>query len=120
MKNKILIVDDEAGIRESLKLILEEKYDLTVADKPEECLKILAGDPQIRIVMLDIKMPKINGLEILKQIKKLDPEIKVIMVTGYKVVQIAQEALKLGACEYIIKPFASRDVLDAVQKCLPG
>ena len=120
MKQKILVLDDELGVRESLNLILEEKYDVTLVEEPERCLRELAKDPAISVVILDIKMPRINGLEILKQIKKLNPEIKVIMITGYKIVQIAQEALKFGACEYIIKPFSSKDVLDAVEKCLPG
>lgn len=119
MKKKILIVDDEEGVRESLKLILEEKYDLTLATNGSECLKSLKADPQIELVLMDIKMPRMNGLETLRQIKSLNPQMKVIIVTGYRSVETAQEAIKMGAGDYVIKPFASKDIIEAVAKYLP-
>ena len=104
MKKKILIVDDEEGVRESLKLILEEKYDLTLASDGNECLKSLKANPQIELVLMDIKMPRMNGLEVLRQIKSLNPQMNVVIVTGYRSVETAQEAIKMGAGDYIIKP----------------
>jgi len=118
MKSKILICDDELGVRESLKLILEEKYDLTEACDGAECLKVLKDNPQIAAVLIDIKMPRINGLEVLKQIKSANPKVKVIVVTGYRSVETAQEAINRGASDYVIKPFAGKDILDAVEKAL--
>ncbi len=67
---------------------------------------------------MDIKMPKTSGMEILKEIKSINPAIKVIMITGYKSVETATEAIRSGASDYIVKPFSSKDVLDAIKKLL--
>lgn len=117
MKFKIMICDDELGIRESLKLILEKDYELLEATNGRECLENLKENP-VDLILMDIKMPKDSGLEILKQIKSINPAIKVIMVTGYKSVETATDAIKAGASDYIVKPFNSKDVLDAIQKVL--
>ncbi|MCK5013299.1 MAG: response regulator, partial [Candidatus Omnitrophica bacterium] len=107
LSKKILICDDEEGIRESLKLILGDHYDLILTDSGEQCLQCLDNDKTIGLVLLDIKMPKINGLEILRAIKEKYPELSVIIVTGYKSVETAAEASSLGASGYIVKPFKS-------------
>ncbi len=105
-KPTILICDDEEGIRESFKLILEDNYDLRFATNGPEALEMLKTlSPAL--MMLDIKMPKVHGLEVLKQIKQLKPKLPVIIVTGYQSVEMAQEALRLGAADYIPKPFES-------------
>ena len=117
-KRQLLIVDDEEGIRESFKLILNDLYNLTFASNGIEAMeRIRQSRPEL--VMLDIKMPKINGLELLKEIKKLDRSLPVIIVTGYQSVETAQEALKNGASDYIPKPFDSKDILAAVSRYLP-
>lgn len=111
----ILICDDEEGIRESFKLILSDMYDLTFAEnglKALELLKTLSP----AAMLLDIKMPKLNGMETLKQIKKLKPNLPVIIVTGYQSVELAQEALKNGAADYIPKPFDSKHILKVVSQ----
>ncbi len=115
---KILIVDDEEGIRESLKLILGDHYDLTLTDNGEQCLQCLENDETIGLVLLDIKMPKVNGLDVLKGIKQKHPDLNVIIVTGYKSVETASEATSLGASGYIIKPFKSDEILKSVEKNL--
>ena len=115
---KILIVDDEEGIRESLKLILEDHYDLIAVDSGEQALECLRNDASIGLALLDIKMPKVNGLDILKAIKEEFPEMKVIIVTGYKSVETAAEAARLGACGYIVKPFKIDEILETVKKNL--
>jgi len=117
MKFKIMICDDELGIRESLKLILEKDYEIAEATNGKECLENLKTNPT-DLILMDIKMPKDSGLEILKQIKLINPAIKVIMVTGYKSVETATEAIKAGASDYIVKPFASKDILETVKKIL--
>ena len=115
---KILICDDEEGVRESLKVILSDHYNLISVDNAEMALEILAHSKDIKLMLLDIKMPKINGLDALKEIKKKHPPLKIIMVTGYKSVETAAEAAKLGATGYIIKPFKSQEILETVKKNL--
>ena len=116
-KPTILICDDEEGIRESFKLILDEDYHLRFATNGPEALELLKSfTPDL--MMLDIKMPKMHGMEILKQVKKLKPKLPVIIVTGYQSVEMAQEALKLGAADYIPKPFETKEILKAVQNAL--
>ena len=117
-KKKILICDDEEGIRESLKLILGEKYDLVFTCSGKECLEQLDKEKDIRLVLLDIKMPKQNGIEITKEIKRLYPHIKVIIVTGYGSMEIVQEATNAGAVDYIVKPFESKEILKKISKIL--
>ena len=112
-KPTILICDDEEGIRESFKLILDGQYQLRFAMNGLEALEMLKSfSPDL--VLLDIKMPKMHGMEILKQVKKLKPSLPVIIVTGYQSVEMAQEALKNGAADYIPKPFESKEILKAV------
>ena len=115
---KVLICDDEEGIRESLKLILGDHYDLILTDSGEQCLQCLDQDQNIGLVLLDIKMPKINGLEILKAVKSKRPDLNVVIVTGYKSVETACEASSLGASGYIVKPFKSDEILNTVQNSM--
>ena len=113
----ILVCDDEEGIRESFKLILEDLYNLKFAMNgldAIEMLKTLSPD----LMLLDIKMPKTHGMEILKQIKKIKPKLPVIIVTGYQSVEMAQEAIKIGAADYIPKPFDSKQILKAISATL--
>ncbi len=111
---KILICDDEEGVRESLKLILGDYYALIVVETPEAALQVLAKDKTIKLALLDIRMPQTNGLELLEEMKKKYPRIKIIMVTGYKSVETAMEASRLGASGYIVKPFKTEDILNVV------
>ncbi|MCA9409303.1 MAG: response regulator [Candidatus Omnitrophica bacterium] len=115
MKNKILICDDEEGVRESLKLILSDYYDLIVTETPADCIKVLETTDNIGLVLLDIKMPKINGLDVLRKVKEKDQTLHAIMITGYRSVEAAQVCSELGANSYIIKPFKTQDILDAVK-----
>jgi len=115
MKKKILICDDEEGIRESLKLILENDYDLIFAQNGDEAIKSMKSNPS-DMTILDIKMPKKDGLETLKELKKISPESKVIIATGYKSVDIAHEAMKLGASDYVVKPFDREKIKTVIRK----
>ncbi len=116
MSKKILIIDDEQGIRESLKLILGDDYELILTDNGASALEILANDTSIGLVLLDIKMPQINGLDLLQAIKDKYADLNVIMVTGYKSVDTAAEATSRGAAGYIVKPFDSAEILETAQK----
>jgi len=118
-KSKILICDDEEGIRESLKLILSDHYDLIVTENGEQALGVLKNAKDIGLMLIDIKMPKVHGLDILKQIKQTRPDVNVIVVTGYRSVETAAEATRLGASDYIVKPFKSKDILESVRQHIP-
>jgi len=118
MSNKILICDDEENIREVLKLILGDFYDLLLVANGEQALYTLEHNKDVKVALLDIKMPKANGLDVLKELKTRFPHVKIIMVTGYKSVETAAEASKLGASGYIVKPFKSEEILETVKKNL--
>lgn len=114
-KKRILICDDEEGVRESLNLILEEDYNLDFATNGDEAIeKIKSGNYDG--LLLDIKMPIKNGLDTLEEIRNISPEMKVIIVTGYQSVETASKAVKLGAIDYITKPFESAEVKEKVGK----
>jgi len=115
MRKSILVCDDEEGIRESLKLILEKDYDVIFAESGDEAIQKMKTNP-VEIVILDIKMPKKDGLETLKELKKINPSAKVIIATGYKSIDIAQEAVNLGASDYVVKPFNKENIKNVVQK----
>ena len=112
-KPTILICDDEEGIRESLKLILGDLYHLRFAMNGIEALETLKTFTP-HLMLLDIKMPKQHGMDVLKQVKAAKPGLPVIIVTGYQSVEMAQEALKNGAANYIPKPFDSKHILKVV------
>lgn len=115
-KKRILICDDEMGIRESLKLILEDFYDLSFCNNGQECLDCLQSGEKFDLLLLDIKMPRKSGLDILRKIKQKKPDLKAIVITGYRSADTAQEAFNAGAVDYIVKPFASKDVLSSVER----
>lgn len=117
MKPKILICDDEEGVRESYRLILEKDYDLVFASNGDEGIQAVKKEP-VDLVILDIKMPKKSGVDALKEMKVARPNLKVIISTGYRSVEVAQEASRLGATEYLVKPFDSQTIYKLVKRLL--
>ncbi len=111
----ILIVDDEESIRESFSLILQDEYDLISVSTGEAALK-KAVDHKIDLVFLDIRMPGMDGMETLQRLKKIDPSIEIVMVTAVNDVQKAGEAVKIGANNYIVKPFDVPQILSMAKK----
>ena len=102
---KILIVDDEAFIRENLERILaEDGYRPISTASPEDAIQIV-GEEEISLVLLDLNLGGSSGLDVLRTMREVDPEILVIIITGYGTVESAVEALKIGAYDYIKKPF---------------
>jgi len=100
----VLIVDDEVGARESFKMILKNDYEVFLAKDAEEAfLQIKVHSPDV--ILLDIILPDLDGLKVLEKIKQNDPDIIVIMITATKTVKTAVEAMKLGAYDYVTKPF---------------
>ncbi len=113
----VLIVDDEVGARESLKMILKNDYEVFLAKDAEEAfLQIKAHSPDV--ILLDIILPDLDGLKVLERIKQNDPDMIVIMITATKTVKTAVEAMKLGAYDYVTKPFHVRELLARVRSVL--
>ncbi len=103
-KPTILVLDDEPAVRASFALSFPE-YQFIGTDSPFEALEILRSPNRIRLVVLDVVMPGINGISVLRQIRKVDPSIPVVICTGYGSKEIVVEALRAGANDYIEKPF---------------
>ncbi len=116
-RSRILVADDEEGIRESLSLILGDLYHLEFARDGEETLKKLSGN-QFELALVDIKMPKFDGLEVLKRAKAAGNTIPILMLTAYQSVEVAKEAVKLGARDYLPKPFEREQILAAIHSVL--
>ena len=115
MTKNILIVDDELGVRESLRMILKDKYNLFIHSAGKEALESVRKN-HIDVALLDIKMPQMDGIELLKKIKKIDPDIRVVMVTGYGTLDTAVEAIRTGAVDYICKPFDKNKLEEVIIK----
>jgi PAS domain S-box-containing protein len=114
---RILVVDDELGPRESLRMLLKPSYQIQTADSGRAALaQIPAYRPDI--VILDIKMPELDGLEVLQRIKRIDQSIEVVMITAYASLETVKLALTHGAFEYLIKPFSRQDLEDVVRRAL--
>jgi two-component system nitrogen regulation response regulator NtrX len=110
MKEKILVVDDEEDILSSLKMILEyEGYQFIPARTGAECLEKMKENPDL--VLLDIKMPRMDGLEVLAQLKRSYPLIPVVMISGHGPIGTAVEATKLGAYDFMEKPLERERIL---------
>lgn len=111
---KILIVDDERPVREMLKKFLTKKgYEVFDAEDADSALKaVREKSPQI--VLLDIRMPKTSGTEVLKQIKEVNKDVGVIMITAVSDTAVAEKCMELGAFDYITKPIS----LDYLEECL--
>lgn len=114
---RILVVDDEVGPRESLRMLLKPQYEVRTADGARTALQELA-DFRPDLVILDIKMPGMDGLEVLRRIKRVDPSIEVVMITAYASLETVKTALSHGAFEYLIKPFSRQDLEEVVRRAL--
>lgn len=119
MKEHILIVDDDEMVGEVLKeTIGVNGYVCTYVPNAKNAIQMLRGDPSVSLLVADIQMPGTNGLELLKEVKASRPEVEVIMVTGATDLDAAILALKLGAYDFIRKPFEGEVVLTSVDRAL--
>ena len=114
-KRSVLVVDDELGIREAIRMILNPNYDVYTAANGSEALQCIQKD-KIDIVTLDLKMPGLSGIEVLKQIKKSNADIEVIVVSAYGTPHDHQEAVRHGAGDFIVKPFNAPDLINSICK----
>ncbi len=115
---RILVVDDEAVVRESLTAWLRENgfSAYPVEDGPMALERVKAEDWDI--LMVDLIMPGMNGMEVLEEVKRLKPEIAVLIITAYPSIDTAVKAMKVGAYDYIVKPFNPEEVGLAVRKII--
>ncbi|MCG3115520.1 MAG: response regulator [Candidatus Manganitrophus sp. SA1] len=116
-QNTILIVDDESGPRESLKLILKPFYNIEIAEDGPQALEIIQKK-KIDLVTLDLKMPGMQGEEVLSRIKKAHPEVEVLIITGHGTLKNAIELIRKGASGYELKPFTITEVVMNISKTL--
>jgi len=117
-KNKILVVDDEEALRTVLCAELEgEGYQVTSAVDGQDAINIL-GKNGFDLILLDIKMPNVDGFEVLKFVKEHWPKTKVVMLTGFADLKNAIESKKLGAEDFISKPYDLVDLLTTVERVL--
>lgn len=113
----LLIVDDERGPAESLRMIFKPSYNVFTASGGPQALEILRSTP-IDVVTLDLRMPVMSGVEVMEHIKALDPDVEVIVVTGYSSLDSAIRGLRHGVFDYISKPFDVPQISDLVRRAV--
>ncbi len=114
----VLIVEDEAIMRESLRDWLKEGgYEVETAEEGEEALEKIA-EKEFGVAVLDLRLPGENGLEVLKRATERDPKLKGIIITAYPSIETAVTAMKMGAVNYIVKPFTPDALEKAIQEIL--
>jgi len=114
-KGKILIVDDEMGPRESLRMILKPHYEVFAAGDGKEALNILK-QTKVDVVTLDLKMPGLSGLDVLREIRKYHADVEVIIITAYGSPQNVKDANRFGARSFICKPFNSMELINYIHQ----
>lgn len=122
MLGKIMVVDDEPSVREIIKLHLEQKGFLVLeAGDGEQALNLLmlgSNLVSVGMVLCDIRMPKVNGIEVFDYLKKEAPSIPVVVITGYPDTQMAINLLKSGVKDYLVKPIEKEKLLETVESVM--
>lgn len=112
---KVLLVDDETDFVETLvKRLRKRKLDVRAASSGQQALDMLSESPS-DVVVLDVKMPDMDGIETLRRIKKIAPSVEVVMLTGHANVEVAMQGMELGAFDYLMKPIDIDDLLYKLQ-----
>jgi DNA-binding NtrC family response regulator len=114
---QVLVIDDEMGPRESLRMLLKPSYQVHTADSVEIGLQLL-NEKKPDAIVLDIRMPGVTGIEGLRRIRQIDPHLSVIMLTGFGALETAKEAVRLGANDYISKPFDAREMREVISRMM--
>lgn len=115
MRRKILIVDDEQNVRAYLSYFFRERgFDVSAAGSGEEALKRI-NEEAPDIMLLDVRMSGMGGLEVLKHVKQLHPKVQVVMLTGVETDDAVNEALRIGAAAYVKKPLVLKELQDLVR-----
>ncbi len=114
---RILIIDDDQSLLESYTVLLEDEFQVSTAESGEKGLELLRHE-DVHLILLDVRLPDISGIEVLRRIKVLDENVDVIMITAVKDVRVAVEAIKLGAYDYLEKPFEIDEILALLRRTL--
>jgi DNA-binding NtrC family response regulator len=119
MAEKILIVDDEPDILKLLSMILREKtpYEITTTNNPIEAIELVKKEG-FALVISDLKMPGLDGIEIIDAVKKVDEDTPVIIITAYGTIESATEAMQKGGFDFITKPFRKEQILFTIDKAI--
>lgn len=118
MKQKlgtVLVIDDERGPRESLRMVLKYDYEVFAADRVDGGIELLR-EKKPDLVIMDIRMPEKSGIEGLQEIRAIDPNVSIIMLTGYGDLETAQKAIRFGANDYLQKPFDTTEIQEVIKK----
>jgi DNA-binding NtrC family response regulator len=110
-------VDDEDGLRQSLRVIFKDEYDVFMAGDGPTAIE-LANQNDIDVVVTNIRMPGMSGIELLERLKSWKPDIEVIILTAFETTDCIRQALRLGACDYINKPFEVATIRAAISKAM--
>jgi len=113
-KDAVLVVDDEPAVLESFIAILEDRFNVLVASSGSEAMEIITREAPW-LAFIDVRLPDSSGLELLKRVKDVSPDTVVIMETAYADLDDAMKSIRLGASDYIIKPFEVSEVETAVE-----
>jgi putative two-component system response regulator len=113
----ILIVDDEIGPRESLRMILKPYYNVFTVESGFGAIQMVQ-QIEVDVITLDLKMPGISGIDTLKEIRRIDQDVMVIIITGYGTLQSAIEAIRYGVFDYIPKPFNVPEIMSMIEKAV--
>ena len=116
-KDRILVIDDELAPRESIRMVLKDDYEVSTAAGAPEGLDLMKSG-SFDLIVMDIKMPKMDGITALQEIKKVHPDTEVILLTAYASLDTARDAIRFGAFDYLIKPFDRDDIMLVVKKGL--
>ncbi|UCB53271.1 MAG: response regulator [Candidatus Zixiibacteriota bacterium] len=118
MSERILVVDDELFVRELLlEFLSSQGYEVSLADSGEKAVRLMQDEPA-DVALVDLKMPGIDGIETIKQIKRITSETVAIVMTGYPTIESSIEALRCGAYDYVVKPFKLNDLNSSIVKAL--
>ncbi len=109
----LLVVDDDDSVREALSITFRDVYAVRLANSGPSAIAAFRESPS-DVALLDIRMPGMSGLELLRELKAIDPAVEVILLTGYESIEYVREAMRLGACEYITKPYLVEDLRASV------
>ncbi len=116
-KARLLVADDEIGPRESVRVVFRDEYEVATAACGTDAIAYARQNP-VDIAVLDIRMPDLTGIDVLKALKQIDPNIEVIMLTAYETLDTARDAIRYGASDYLNKPFDVRAMRETVSRCL--
>jgi DNA-binding NtrC family response regulator len=118
MAEKILIVDDEPDMLRLLSMIIKEKtpYEVTTTNNPLEALEL--AKKGFDLLIADLKMPGLNGIELLESVKRFDEDIPTVIITAYGTVEAAVETMQKGAFDFITKPFRKEQILFTIERAL--